>query len=474
MAYRTAPEDTDTLPSGLPYIIGNEAAERFSFYGMKAILTVFMVQYLMTSSGVPVGMSEPEAKEVFHLFVAATYITPILGAILADGFFGKYPVIIGLSLFYCLGHGVLALTDFPGVMEPQTSLYLGLGLIAVGAGGIKPCVSAHVGDQFGPRNVSMLEKVYGWFYVSINVGAFISQLMIPWVLKNHGPGWAFGIPGAVMALALFVFWLGRHRYAHLPAGGADTLAQMKSPEGRGVILRLLPLYVFVIAFWMIFDQTGGAWVLQAREMNLEVGPLTVLPSQVQAINPFYILLFVPLLSMVVFPAVNRVVELTPLRKIGAGMLLTVVPFLITGWVETRITAGESPSILWHVLAYAVLTLAEVLVSITVLEFSYTQAPKSWKSLIMGIYFLSVGSANLLVAQVNHYIEAKREAGEAVLAGADYYWFFAGVMAAAAVAFVLWSLTYKYREGLDGIGPGEAGRTVPLDGGRDGMAVVDEG
>ena len=508
MAYRTTPIDTDKMPPGIPYIIGNEAAERFSFYGMRAILTVFMTSHLFAADGTADFMSAAEASKIQHWFLAAAYFTPLLGAFLADGLFGKYPVIIALSLFYCLGHGVLALMDVPEMvgLEPRYLLYIGLTLIAIGAGGVKPCVSSHVGDQFGRRNANLLEKVYGWFYISINVGAAISQLLTPWVLAKYGAGWAFGIPGVLMAIATFIFWLGRKEFAHVPPSKEAFGKELKDPENRRIILRLVPLYIFIVAFWMIFDQTSTRWVVQAKDLDREVsfitaenevtaeypapeganvqtrddgsqfyvGPLQVLPSQLQAVNPIYILVFVPFMSVVLFPFLSRFMKVTPLRKIGFGLALTGVAFAVTGLAQQAIDSGGKPHITWQIVAYAVLTFAEVLVSVTSLEFSYTQAPKSWKSLIMGIYFLSVGSANLLVAQVNHYIEAKREAGEQVLAGADYYWFFAGVMAAAAVAFVLWSLTYKYREGLDGMGPGEAGRAVPLDSGRDGMAAPDEG
>ena len=88
-------------------------------------------------------------------------------------------------------------------------LGLGLALIALGAGGIKPCVSAHVGDQFGKQNKHLITKVFGWFYFSINFGSTVSMPLTPWLLEHYGPGWAFGVPGILMAIATFVFWLGR-------------------------------------------------------------------------------------------------------------------------------------------------------------------------------------------------------------------------------------------------------------------------
>src|ERR1700754_771583 len=145
--YRTSPDQNFSgMPPGIPYIVGNEAAERFSFYGMRSILIVFMTSYLMDATGKLAVMSDHEATGWFHEFVSAVYFLPILGAIISDGFLGKYRTILWLSLVYCLGHLSLALND------TRLGLALGLLLIAVGAGGIKPCVSAHVGDQFGAGN----------------------------------------------------------------------------------------------------------------------------------------------------------------------------------------------------------------------------------------------------------------------------------------------------------------------------------
>ena len=158
--YLTAPLKTDQMPPGIPYIIGNEAAERFNFYGMRAVLTVFMTQYLVNRAGGRDLMSENEANQWYHWFVASNYFFPMLGAILSDAFWGKYRTIFWVSLIYCAGSLVLAFD------HTRLGLGLGLGLIALGSGGIKPCVSSHVGDQFGPANQQLLSRAFSWFYFS--------------------------------------------------------------------------------------------------------------------------------------------------------------------------------------------------------------------------------------------------------------------------------------------------------------------
>ena len=414
------------MPGGIPYIIGNEAAERFSFYGMRAILVVFMTQYLMDASGRLNVMSEEEAKGYYHLFVSAVYFTPILGALVSDGILGKFRTIIMLSLIYCLGHFALALDD------TRLGLALGLGLIALGAGGIKPCVSAHVGDQFGKTNGYLLPKVFGWFYFSINLGAFSSSLATPWILQNYGSAWAFAVPGMLMLLATLVFWSGRQEFVHIPPGGMRFVKEAFSHIGLRAMGQLTVLYVFVAMFWALFDQTGSSWVLQAREMDRQLFGIELLPSQIQAANPLLVMLLIPLFSYVLYPAIDRLYSLTPLRKISIGMFVTVIAFLIPLWIQINVDQGLTPHISWQLLAYLLLTCGEIMISITCLEFSYTQAPRTMKSLVMAFFMMSVAAGNLFTSAVNFLIQ--NDDGTSKLAGASYFGFFTSLMLITAIVF----------------------------------------
>lgn len=422
------------MPAGIPYIIGNEAAERFSFYGMKAILVVFMTSALLDAAGRPAPMGEGEARAWYHAFTAAAYFTPLAGALLADILLGKYRTILSLSLLYCLGHLALA------VDETRLGLLLGLGLVALGAGGIKPCVSAHVGDQFGERNRHRLPGVFGAFYFAINLGSFTATLLTPWLLEHHGPGWAFGLPGLLMALATFVFWLGRNRFVHIPPRGRAVWHALTSTEGRSAIGRLVGIYAFVAVFWALYDQTGSAWVLQGARMDLHALGTQWLPSQVQALNPVLILLLVPLFTAVLYPWIGGRMPFGPLRRIGLGFWLTAVAFAWTAGLESLISAGHSPSILWQLPAWVLITAGEVLVSVTCLEFSYTQAPRALKSVVMALFFLSISAGNLLVSLVNFLL--LDEHGASRLADREYFWCFAGLMVVAALVFVPVARRYR--------------------------------
>lgn len=434
--YRTTPVPHEGYPPGIPFIVGNEAAERFSFYGMKVLLTFYFLNVL--------NYTEVQTTGAVHNFVVAVYLTPMLGAFISDRFLGKYRTIMLLSLVYCVGHLALALTewhviyDLTGLTELQVREYgllFGLALIALGAGGIKPCVSAHVGDQFAKGEEKKLEKVFSLFYFTINFGAGFSQILMPKVRLAWGHGWAFGIPGILMGLATLVFWLGRNRFVHVPPSGpnpnsfwrvvwyAVTHRNQKPTDGNwldaarrrfddqviaGVraVVGVLGIYVFICVFWMLQDQMATTWTIQAQKMDLQIlapGTLglkegwSIQADQMQSLNAFLVMVLIPIMTFGVYPLLGKLgFEMTSLRRISAGMLCSFVSFIMAGIIQVLIDRGESVSVLWQIPGYFIITLAEVMVSITGLEFSYTQAPKSMKSTLMGFWLLTIAIGNFLI------------------------------------------------------------------------------
>lgn len=500
----TAPDPAQTkFPKGVPFIIGNELAERFSFYGMKGILVIFMTTYLLGAGGELETMNREEAMTVYHLFTMSAYFFPMFGALLADIFLGKYRTILWLSLLYCVGHGLLAVMDIaPHTMglSMKPFLFAGLACIAMGSGAIKPCVSAHVGDQFGTGNKHMLTQVFNWFYFSINIGAATSMILTPIFLESFGPWLAFGLPGVLMAIATVLFWMGRNVFIHVPAAGFNAFVKETfSPDGKRAILNLIPLFlIFVPVFWAIFDQTGSSWVLQTEQMNRGFLGHDWLPSQVQAVNPILILLGIPFFTYVIYPMGDKIWKLTPLRKIGIGFVFTAGAFALSAIIESWIVAGsgeviaamwadlgnaipadtlmptkmsdmlqiakeakwtpeqiapyltEMPNIGWQFLAYIIMTAGEILVSIVCLEFAYTQSPKKMKSFIMGIYMLGISLGNFYVAGVNYFMElTKDEAGHTPLDGPNYYWFFSGLMMATLLVYIVYTQFYKGKTYIQG-------------------------
>lgn len=444
------------MPPQIKFIIGNEAAERFSFYGMRNILTVFLVDYLL-SRHLASSEREAQAKSIFHLFVVGVYYFPLLGGMIADRFLGKFRTILWLSLVYCAGHACLAFFE-----QSPPGFYFGLFLIALGSGGIKPCVSAFVGDQFNEESKALAKTVFAAFYWSINFGSFFASLFIPKALERYGPKVAFGIPGVFMAIATVIFWLGRKHYVEVPpspknphsflrvlrsafgersarkAGASFWDAALvhhpqSAVEGAKSVFAILKVFAPIPFFWMLFDQKASAWVLQAKRMDLDVLGFRFAPSQLQFINPLLVMMLVPFTAAVLYPAAQRMgYPLTPLRRMTIGMFFAAISFVMVAGLEIWIGQGAKPTVLWQLAPYLALTTAEVLVSVTGLEFAYSQAPPEMKSTIMSFWSLTVAIGNLVVALV-----AKLN----VFSGAASFLFYAGLVTLAGIALGLVARSY---------------------------------
>ncbi|MBI2517934.1 MAG: POT family MFS transporter [Opitutae bacterium] len=436
--FRTTPIKTDQMPPGIPFIVANEAAERFCFYGLRAVLVIYMTQYLRNRAGEVAPMNENDANGWYHLFLASNYFFPMMGAFVADVWWGKYRTVFWISMVYCAGCLFLAGDD------TRLGLFMGLGLIALGAGGIKPCVSSNVGDQFGSANQHLVSRAYGWFYFAVNFGSFFSISLTPVLLKNYGPQAAFGLPAALMLLATVIFWSGRYKFVHLPPKGKTFIAETFNRESLTALGRLAILFVFVAVFWSLWDQSGGEWVLQAekmeRHLNIFGWHVELLSSQMQAVNAIMILALIPAFQYAFYPAMNAVWKLTPLRKIGLGIFTIGLSFLISAWIEARLTAGMKVSIGWQLPAYLLLSAGEVMTSITCLEFSYTQAPRHLKAVVTALYLLSISAGNLFTALVQFFIA--NPDGTSKLHGASFYYFFSAFAVVASIVFCFVALRYK--------------------------------
>jgi POT family proton-dependent oligopeptide transporter len=380
----------DKMPDGVRYIVANEFAERFCFYGINAILSVYMTTHLL--------MGEADATTYHSLFKTAAYLSPFVGAIVADVFWGKYRTIMTFSVVYAIGCVLVALV--PG----KVGLLVGLALVALGTGGIKPCVSTNVGDQFTSKNQHLIERAFSLFYLAINAGSSISIYFCPELLDKYGPRAAFGMPAAMMLFATFVFWLGRNKFAVVPPAGKAWLDDVRSPAGLKTIGNLAIIYLFVAVFWALWDQSNGqTWTLQAESslMDKELAfGFTLLPAQIQVVNGILILIEVPIFTYFIYPLAGKFFAVTPLRKISTGFFVTALSFVLVGRIEGQIQSGHVVSVWSQILAFAVLTASEVLVSITCLEFSYKQAPARMKSFIMACYLAAVAVGNLSTAMVN--------------------------------------------------------------------------
>ncbi|KAL3055939.1 hypothetical protein OYC64_018610 [Pagothenia borchgrevinki] len=356
-------------PVSICFIVVNEFCERFSYYGMKAVLTLYFLTYLRWDKDL--------STAVYHAFSSLCYFTPILGALIADSWLGKYKTIIYLSIVYVIGHVVKSVGAIPTVGSSDVHIALsmvGLILIAFGTGGIKPCVAAFGGDQFDEEHGSERQKFFSIFYMSINAGSLLSTVITP-VLRSDVQCFggdcyalAFGVPAALMIVALVVFTVGSGMYKMSPPQGnillevcncigfaiknrwkrskydsqkkhwldwAEEKYSKRLIQEIKMVLRVLVLYIPLPMFWALFDQQGSRWTLQSTRMNMAFGDFfTIEPDQMQMLNALLILLFVPIFDLIIYPLIGLCkINVTPLRKMAVGMIFAALAFGAATLVE---------------------------------------------------------------------------------------------------------------------------------------------
>ena len=481
-------------PRQIKFIVGNEACERFSYYGMRSILAGYITGAVLKGG---LGQDADTSTEIIHLFVFANYFMPLLGAWLSDKLIGRYHTILWVSLFYCAGHGVLACSDLAGTVDGKLLLlYTGMALIAFGSGGIKPCVSAFVGDQFKPEQSHLLQKAYGAFYWAINLGSFFSFLVIPWIKDHHGYSLAFGVPGIFMAIATFIFWLGTKHYVRVPpsretksAGffkvfwhalrirlkivAADVRRLIHSKPDQGAeprhfgsygkpfwdaarnrfsekeidaaksVLPIVLVFVLVTPFWSLFDQSNSTWVLQGERMV----PTTILgldigAEQMQSMNALIVMILVPLFTLGIYPRIGKFAS--PLKRMSCGMFLAG-SYLVVAALQKQIEAGAPLSVLWQTAPYVILTAAEVLVSTTGLEFAFREAAPEMKSIIMSYFFLTIAFGDLLVVAITELLPGSGANAHTASVSTNRFLLYAGMTFVVAILFSVVATFYRYRD-----------------------------
>jgi len=264
----------------------------------------------------------------------------------------------------------------------------------------------------------------------------------------------------LMGIATLVFWLGRDLYVKVPPTGrnphsflAVVRSALRNPgqggrfldraradhpeeavEGVKAVFRVLSIFAFIPFFWMLFDQKASTWVVQARSMDLRVGSWNFEPSQMQLVNPALVMLLIPVTTGIVYPFFKRLGwELTPLRRMPLGIALGATSFVIAGLLNVPVASGQKISVVWQVLPYVVLTVGEILVSVTGLEFAYTQAPLTMKSVIQSFWNLTTAAANLVVALASVFV---------FFSGTALFFYYAGFAYLAAAGLALVARRYK--------------------------------
>ncbi|XP_060840474.1 peptide transporter family 1-like [Rhopalosiphum padi] len=365
-------------PKSVWFIICTEFCERFSYYGLRTVLVLYLTSILQ--------YDEDESTIIYHMAVFMAYFSPLFGAILSDSFLGKFKTIVYLSLIYAIGNLVITGSSLAVSLSLNNQRYLallGLVLIAIGTGGIKPCVSSFGGDQFDlPAQEVYLQKFFSIFYFSINAGSLISTSVTPELRKDvqcFGRTscfpLAFGVPAVLMLIAIFIFVCGKRLYkikkpesnvivtsfsciyhaikrklAHVSSNTkkvhwlnyADDKFSEKEISDIRSALDVIYLFIPFPFFWALFDQQGSRWTLQATLMNGRIDFLnwTMKPDQMQVMNPLLVLLFIPFFETIVYPVLAKIGIKKPLQKISLGGFLAALAFVLSAVVQNKIIGGS--------------------------------------------------------------------------------------------------------------------------------------
>jgi proton-dependent oligopeptide transporter, POT family len=296
-------------------------------------------------------------------------------------------------------------------------------------------------------------------FLTAFVSLFVSYVYFDKILHaGTGPVlgvWALGVIALAFAFKKQWFakpgnFIGINLYA-LSNGGFEAAAKEygeSTIEGIKSVWRVLSVFAFIPVFWALWDQSQSEWVVQATKMDLNWLGIEWQAEQISFVNAAFILIFIPVFSFGIFPFLNKIgLKVTPLRKIGAGFVLTGLSFVIVAIIQGWIDAGERPNISWQILAFVVLTAGEVLISITGLEYAYTQSPPSMKSTIMACWLITVTVGNVLVSIIQTNIT--NGGFFAQFHGAGFFWLFTGICFATALLFMLVSPRIKERSYIGG-------------------------
>ncbi|XP_063363292.1 peptide transporter family 1-like [Cydia amplana] len=361
------PRVKDRFPRIVIIIVVAEFCERFSYSGMRAFLTLYLRSKL--------GYSDDEATELYHVFATFVYLFPIFGGIMADNYLGKFRTILYMMFVYAAGNLLVAITAIPLFALPgRLCTLLGLFLITVGTGGIKPCVTAFGGDQFRlPQQEKYLAVYFSVLYLNTCAGSLIAKSVSP-ILRSevHCFGdkdcysLAFGAPGIVVLCSIVIFVSARNRYLiKKPQGnvvvdfvkcvtlGLKNLILRRKKDANShwldstqhqydqrfirdikKTLSILMLFTVIPVFWALLDQMGSRWTLQATKVSGNLGFVTIKPDQLQVINPISIIILIPLLQKYVYPFFERRNMLVnPLHKLTLGGVLAGIAFIVSAVME---------------------------------------------------------------------------------------------------------------------------------------------
>ncbi len=400
-------------PKGLYILFFTEMWERFSYYGMRAILVLF-ISATVADGGM--GWSEADAVWLYGYYTMLVYLFGIPGGFLADRLIGQKKAVMVGGFLLVLGHSIMAIPN-------ETAFFTALGLIILGVGALKPNISTMVGGLYKPGDPTR-DKGFTLFYIGINTGAFLASITVAIVAAEYGWHYGFGLAGLGMLLGQLVFIYGQ---SYLKGVGEKLkVEQVDTAKGKANkpltsqekdrIVVLLISFLIVIVFWAAFEQAGGLMNIYANNktdrMLWWIG-YEVPAGVFQSLNSLYIMLFGTLVGSYWGLRAIKGKETSTLLKMGVGtMIMGFGFFFMTAAVaETRVSPDGTSNMSWLFLAYFFHTIGELCVSPTALSFITKLSPARYVSLMMGAYFAATGLGNKLAGNLGEAALSGSGAGE---------------------------------------------------------------
>jgi len=429
-------------PKGLFILFFTEMWERFSYYGMKALLILYMTDHLFVAikegktvwgydatmkllTGVFGEMSiQAQSSQIYGIYTGLVYFTPFFGGLIADQWLGKRRSVYLGGVLMMIGHFLMAI---------ESAFFPALSFLILGNGFFKPNISTQVGDLY-PVGDTRRDRAFTIFYMGINLGAFFSPLVCGTLGQKVGWHYGFGAAGVGMFLGLMVYHFGRH---HLPKelkhSSDHPQAAIKQEKLNGEdwqrIFALFLLAFVNIAFWAVFEQQGNTLQLWAdRKTDWVVLGWEMPSTWLQAFNPFFIFAFAPLIDMLWASQSKKGTEPRSVVKMALGCFMAGAAFLIMAYGAHAVPADQKGSVMWLIACVFVFTMGELYLSPIGLSLVTKIAPKKILSMMMGVWFLSSFFGNYAAGYLGAYYEKMTQV--------EFFNWMAALAGGAGLIFVL--------------------------------------
>jgi len=395
-------------PKGLYILFFTEMWERFSYYGMRAILVLYLVAEAK-SNNAGLGWTNGDALSLYGTYTMLVYVMSIPGGWIADRFFGQKKSVLYGGILLVAGHSILA-------VEQMWAFYTGLGLIILGVGMLKPNISTMVGGLYKQGDIRR-DKGFTIFYIGINLGAFLSSLIVGYVGEVHGWHYGFGLAGIGMTLGLIQYILGQK---HLKSVGnfigdsenqldKDALAKPLTKVEKDRIIVLFVSFLLVIVFWGAFEQAGGLMNIYAKEnTNRMLLGWEIPASWFQSLNAMFIIFLGTTVAAYWAKRKLHNKVSSSLFKMIVGLVVMGMGFFFMSAAALEFEASKESAMYWLVLAYLFHTVGELSLSPVALSYITKLAPVKYGSLMMGVYFAMTGFGNKIAGLLGESAEGLGE------------------------------------------------------------------